>query len=278
MRKLTLFLAAVLLVLVAREAPCRELTFSIDPNDRNSLGYSEMHADAADLRNITRGRFLSVDPGRDWHPKQPQSWNMYAYVRNNPINRADPTGKYVCVYGNGAPCSEATSNTVALGVAKMKEAAVAMKKSDPKRKELLEVINAYGAPGDPNTKINTVLVNPITADGASKLPDNVLGAAGPGVVAVSLEKIAAKAGGDNGKAFAILGGTLTHEGKHNLQVGFSTRQGPVPMLSHLHQELQAYTLEKGYYDALARGAMAPDPTKGAWQSTKEACRQVGCIP
>jgi RHS repeat-associated protein len=39
------------------------------------------------------GRFLSVDPGKDWDPKQPQSWNMYAYVRNNPLNRIDPTGR-----------------------------------------------------------------------------------------------------------------------------------------------------------------------------------------
>jgi RHS repeat-associated protein len=39
----------------------------------------------------TVGRFLSVDPvlGK---PEQPQSWNRYAYVMNNPINRTDPTG------------------------------------------------------------------------------------------------------------------------------------------------------------------------------------------
>ncbi len=39
------------------------------------------------------GRFLSVDPGRDCDPKAPQSWNLYAYVRNNPIRYVDPTGK-----------------------------------------------------------------------------------------------------------------------------------------------------------------------------------------
>ncbi len=39
------------------------------------------------------GRFLSVDPGRDFDLSHPQSWNVYAYVRNNPVNGTDPTGK-----------------------------------------------------------------------------------------------------------------------------------------------------------------------------------------
>jgi RHS repeat-associated protein len=41
------------------------------------------------------GRFLSVDPGKDWDMGQPQSWNMYSYVRNNPVNHTDPTGRYI---------------------------------------------------------------------------------------------------------------------------------------------------------------------------------------
>ncbi len=39
-------------------------------------------------------RFLSVDPGFDVHLGAPQSWNLYAYVRNNPVNATDPTGAY----------------------------------------------------------------------------------------------------------------------------------------------------------------------------------------
>ncbi|BCW94310.1 MAG: hypothetical protein KatS3mg007_2204 [Thermoanaerobaculum sp.] len=39
------------------------------------------------------GRFLSVDPGRDYDFKSPQSFNLYAYVRNNPVSSVDPTGK-----------------------------------------------------------------------------------------------------------------------------------------------------------------------------------------
>jgi RHS repeat-associated protein len=52
----------------------------------NTLDY--MHAR---FEMGTMGRFLSVDPGR-YHIDQPQSWNRYAYVGNNPITYSDPTG------------------------------------------------------------------------------------------------------------------------------------------------------------------------------------------
>jgi RHS repeat-associated protein len=38
------------------------------------------------------GRFMAVDPGDDTALEDPQSWNKYAYVRNNPINHTDPKG------------------------------------------------------------------------------------------------------------------------------------------------------------------------------------------
>jgi len=41
------------------------------------------------------GRFLGVDPANDTDPLSPQSWNKYAYVRNNPIALVDETGKFV---------------------------------------------------------------------------------------------------------------------------------------------------------------------------------------
>ena len=40
------------------------------------------------------GRFLSVDPeNADADPAFPQTWNAYAYVRNNPLVMVDPDGR-----------------------------------------------------------------------------------------------------------------------------------------------------------------------------------------
>src|SRR6202035_2687673 len=52
----------------------------------------------------TMGRFMSPDPIHIMKQKftDPQQWNMYAYVRNNPLRFTDPTGKYLC--SDGTKC------------------------------------------------------------------------------------------------------------------------------------------------------------------------------
>jgi RHS repeat-associated protein len=43
------------------------------------------------------GRFMSPDEiGPGQHPENPQSWNLYSYVTNNPLTLIDPTGEYTC--------------------------------------------------------------------------------------------------------------------------------------------------------------------------------------
>lgn len=48
------------------------------------------------------GRFMSPDETLvDQQPEEPQSWNLYSYVRNNPLNGTDPTGNACVSNGNG---------------------------------------------------------------------------------------------------------------------------------------------------------------------------------
>ena len=59
-----------------------------------------------------QGRFTSPDePLLDQYPEDPQSWNLYNYVRNNPLRNTDPTGRD-CV-----TTSNQTSTSVSVSVA-----------------------------------------------------------------------------------------------------------------------------------------------------------------
>jgi RHS repeat-associated protein len=50
-----------------------------------------------------QGRFTSADePLADQEPGDPQSWNLYSYVRNNPLRFWDPTGQACVVGPNGS--------------------------------------------------------------------------------------------------------------------------------------------------------------------------------
>ncbi len=44
-------------------------------------------------------RFMTPDDGSDQSPSDPESWNLYSYVRNHPTDWIDPTGR--CSYSGG---------------------------------------------------------------------------------------------------------------------------------------------------------------------------------
>ncbi len=69
-------------------------------------------------------RFLSPDPIESADPGMPQSWNKYAYVRNNPLTYSDPDGRILetawdlgnAVLGVGSAISNFSSGNVGAGL------------------------------------------------------------------------------------------------------------------------------------------------------------------
>ena len=59
------------------------------------------------------GRFLSPDPGYDYDQLDPMSWNLYSYVRGNPVIGIDPLGLtvYVITYVEGDDSFKAAAET-----------------------------------------------------------------------------------------------------------------------------------------------------------------------
>jgi RHS repeat-associated protein len=58
----------------------------------------------------TMARFYSPDDGSDQDANDPQSWNLYTYVRNNPTTLADDDGRSVVICDNSGHCSGAISD------------------------------------------------------------------------------------------------------------------------------------------------------------------------
>lgn len=99
----------------------------IDPphftgHERDFAGVQSYSADSSDYMHARyydtmELRFYSVDPvlGR---PDQPQSWNRYTYVLNNPVTFSDPTG----TVENGKPCNTAGTGVPCLHPRELNEA------------------------------------------------------------------------------------------------------------------------------------------------------------
>jgi RHS repeat-associated protein len=89
------FLAAGLPVADREKQACSRRTSSWTTTSTNPLQYEGLFVTRGELRSTETGRFLSVDPVLEIEKAMhnPQMWNRYAYVTNNPMRYTDPTGK-----------------------------------------------------------------------------------------------------------------------------------------------------------------------------------------
>jgi len=127
------------LLLLPREAPEERLKFT--GHERDAVGSGGLDYMHARFFAGVSGRFLSVDPvlGK---PELPQTWNRYAYVRNNPLNFSDPTGRWteVCKTGDTAACRDAADRFE-------EQRLNDLKSDDP---QVREAAAAYGERGEAN--------------------------------------------------------------------------------------------------------------------------------
>lgn len=72
-----------------QDQPIFEGAYGFTGHEDDSSGLTYMRARFYDPMS---GRFLTPDPARDFDAYNPSSYNLYQYVRNNPMNHVDPTG------------------------------------------------------------------------------------------------------------------------------------------------------------------------------------------
>ncbi len=153
------------------------------------------------------GRFITTDPLRITKQKliDPQQWNMYAYVRNNPLRFVDPTGMYVCSGGE----SECAKIKAALD--NVKKAADAFKPDSEEKKALDKVLKFYGDEG----KENGVSVKFGDAGGAEAKADTKNGKT---TITFDLQRMNQDFSnrGDGSNVESERAGTVAHEGTHGI--------------------------------------------------------------
>ncbi len=224
------------------------------------------------------GRFMSPDDGRDQVAEDPQSWNLYSYVQNNPLINVDPDG-HDCVTQVATPnggeqatvtaggCSGAAGN----GTTKTYIAGTVTSLSYAADGKSLNVgYSAYGS--DPNTTTSVASLdrapapeNPGISYGYNMAGYNHLwntGAVvnyfgGIGMAAISMGMDAALAGTMPEVGLAGVSRTpvnFSNALAHNIT---ALRGDPLPPPGTIDQIKQAVTsaLNAGQYSTKANGAI-----------------------
>jgi hypothetical protein len=200
------------------------------------------------------GRFMSPDNPVDQHPEAPQSWNLYSYVRNNPLSSIDQDGNYNCGQMTAGQCIQLGNDLTA----SQNQLAAAQKNgtiTDAQFKQGSDALGAYGTLNDHNG----VTVN-VGATGG--FPGNTIAEGGGDKTAANPtgQKIDVTLNGglfDKGNSPGLLG-AIAHEGSHVedaeswAKAGFTPGANP----SNFKTEFAAYGVTIAMAQAQGAGVLS----------------------
>ena len=188
----------------------------------------------------TQGRFTSTDPLlSSGSVEDPQSWNRYSYVLNNPLRLIDPDGLYVFDSSVSEEEKKKFNAALAQARANLQQIAKTYGTNSQEYKKAERALNVYGAEGVKNG------VTIAAKDGAGAGRTEVAGVAG--------QKTADNPTGQNIRIgfdhdsfqASSLGDMIGHEGSHAadgsdwVKSGFANSANPALYQS----EVDAYTVQ-----------------------------------
>jgi len=247
----------------------------------NAYKYTGLERDADQLDHTLNrqyssnfGRWMTPDPGGRKVVKldDPQTWNMYAYVGNNPTSLNDPSGLYAC-NGNNQQCQ-----TFKKALNAVRKADAALKEGTFERKRLDAVLKFYGTDNGKGPAI--AFANLKGAIGVTHTEH--------GKTTITLDPKQLGRYGEPGR-----GETVAHEGTHGMDAN-RTEGGAGPFWTVYDKEYRAYQSESYVDMGLGRASesdqypgWAPgmpyskhvlDITRDAYQNALYDCRAWGCTP
>ena len=185
----------------------------------------------------TMGRFLSPDPLlNSGHPDDPQSWNRYAYVDNNPLKYTDPKGLYKWEQDCASDDQGCQGNRQRFrnALARLTKADADLEKGSTERKQLDKVLKRIGTEGKGDVKID------FGDAGQDKNGNPALGNTTGNTITINWNAESSSVGA-YANSYGLQGGAATdfmnaydaglvgHEGGHLSNSGV----GPLQFLNHL---------------------------------------------
>jgi RHS repeat-associated protein len=217
------------------------------------------------------GRFMSPDSGVDQHPENPQTWNLYSYVRNNPLSLVDPKGEYVC----GSGVTQSMCDQFQKGLDAAQQAADKLKDAygdkSSQNTTAQRAIDAYGQENRDNG-VTVQVGNTGSYGGSTDVKADSSSPTGARVM-VTLGN-----GDFDGSAYSGIG--AAHEGPHVADAqdwiasGFNPAQNPTSYNTEFRAYLVTAHLAEGAYDL---GMIGPD-FSGTYGNHRYVIWQAGAMP